>query len=263
MTTMMMRMAARTAATANARSFHVNRLAARSSSTLTVAALTRSSPQSLSPPRMSRTLPCGRTNIFARSSYCAPYKCTLQQVSWCSSSSSSSTDTPKSTIDDNKDDQSNIISDNDRNSNINSTESSPEASSSSWAVPGAQTGGRKLAIVFTCTVCDTRSAKQFTEKAYTQGVVLVRCPGCQNQHLIADRLGYFEHEGEWDLNSIAKQTGGNVRTFNDDNVLEMTLEDLVGTEKMNQVLQSVEVEAEVEVEQQDNVDGDGDDEKTK
>jgi hypothetical protein len=34
-----------------------------------------------------------------------------------------------------------------------------------FVIPGAQSGGRKLAIVFTCNVCETRCAKQFTERA--------------------------------------------------------------------------------------------------
>jgi protein import protein ZIM17 len=34
--------------------------------------------------------------------------------------------------------------------------------------------------------------------AYTNGFVLVRSPGCENLHLIADRLGYFQEE-DWDL----------------------------------------------------------------
>jgi|UPI000581AEC3 hypothetical protein len=102
-------------------------------------------------------------------------------------------------------------------------------------IPGAETGGRKLAIVFTCTVCNTRSAKQFSEQAYNRGVVIVRCPGCQNLHLIADRLGYFD-EGEFDLNSIAETAGEQIKTFTDGNILEMSLEDVIGKEKMEQVL---------------------------
>lgn len=105
-------------------------------------------------------------------------------------------------------------------------------------IPGAQTGGRKLAIVFTCNVCETRSAKQFTEQAYTQGVVLVRCPGCQNLHLIADRLGYFDDQ-QWDLDSIAEKTGQSVEKITDEGVLEVNLEQLLGPQKYQELLDQV------------------------
>jgi mitochondrial protein import protein ZIM17 len=102
-------------------------------------------------------------------------------------------------------------------------------------IPGSQTGGRKLAIVFTCDVCQTRSAKQFTERSYLHGVVIVRCPGCQNLHLIADRLGYFDDGdgSDWDLEKIAKLRGESIRTITDGDVFEaLDLEDLVGRDKM-------------------------------
>jgi hypothetical protein len=69
--------------------------------------------------------------------------------------------------------------------------------------------------------------------------VLVRCPGCSNLHLIADRLGYFG-DSDWDIESVLAKTGqqDGFKKFTDDSVFEITLEDFVGKEKMDELLAS-------------------------
>ncbi|KAI8466525.1 MAG: DNL zinc finger-domain-containing protein [Monoraphidium minutum] len=52
---------------------------------------------------------------------------------------------------------------------------------------------KNMAMVFTCKKCDTRAAKAFSRHSYENGIVIVRCPGCQSMHLVADNLGWFEH----------------------------------------------------------------------
>eukprot|EP00375_Theileria_parva_P003298 XP_765979.1 hypothetical protein [Theileria parva strain Muguga] len=50
--------------------------------------------------------------------------------------------------------------------------------------------GRYIAV-FTCNICNYRSAKSFSKQAYHHGIVYVKCESCNNLHLISDQLGWF------------------------------------------------------------------------
>lgn len=93
--------------------------------------------------------------------------------------------------------------------------------------PGVQGSGDKFVMVYTCSICETRSAKTISKHAYYKGVVLVRCPGCENLHLVADRLGWFEDNGI-DVESILKQKGEKVRFATAEDVLELTENGILG-----------------------------------
>jgi DNL zinc finger len=85
-----------------------------------------------------------------------------------------------------------------------------------------------MAMIFTCKVCETRSMKTASRESYEKGVVVARCPGCNNFHLIADRLGWFGQPGSVEDFLAAK--GEEVKIGSVD-TLNFTLEDFTGTAK--------------------------------
>mmetsp|Transcript_30100 Transcript_30100/g.84982 ORF Transcript_30100/g.84982 Transcript_30100/m.84982 type:complete len:185 (-) Transcript_30100:448-1002(-) len=90
--------------------------------------------------------------------------------------------------------------------------------------------GRDLMMVFTCKVCETRAVKSMSRHSYEKGVVLVRCPGCQNLHLIADHLGWFGEPGT--LEDFLAEQGETVFKASDDGTLELTQDQIACLSKV-------------------------------
>lgn len=103
------------------------------------------------------------------------------------------------------------------------------ASAASIKLPPGQVdfSKRQLVMMFTCTKCETRAAKAFSKSAYTSGVVIVECPGCDARHLVADHLGWFGAKGET-IEEFAAERGGAVVSRLADNTLELTPAEVCG-----------------------------------
>ncbi len=82
-----------------------------------------------------------------------------------------------------------------------------------------------IAMIFTCNVCETRSVKTVRRESYEKGVVVARCGGCNNLHLMADHLGWFGRPGSIEefLAALAEEVKkGSIDTLN------LTPDDLAG-----------------------------------
>eukprot|EP01124_Arcella_intermedia_P016436 TRINITY_DN2303_c0_g1_i2.p1 TRINITY_DN2303_c0_g1~~TRINITY_DN2303_c0_g1_i2.p1 ORF type:complete len:208 (+),score=46.57 TRINITY_DN2303_c0_g1_i2:50-673(+) len=85
---------------------------------------------------------------------------------------------------------------------------------------------RRLALIFTCTVCNTRNSRTFSYLSYTEGVVIAECAGCKNRHLIADNLGWFK-DTPTNVETLAQENGvpfkklDDITEFFKDSVFEM------------------------------------------
>jgi protein import protein ZIM17 len=93
------------------------------------------------------------------------------------------------------------------------------------SLPGVRAEEDAYALLFTCRVCETRTARRVSKAAYHTGTVLIRCPGCRNMHLIADHKGFF-HDDAFDVASVLAARGEAGARGGDEHVLELREEDL-------------------------------------
>ncbi|GFO17712.1 Dnl-type Zinc finger protein-like [Plakobranchus ocellatus] len=68
----------------------------------------------------------------------------------------------------------------------------------------------KMGIMYKCKICGSRNAQSFSKKSYEEGVVIVKCSNCKNNHLIADNLGWFKEVKGRNIEEILASKGEEV-----------------------------------------------------
>lgn len=78
---------------------------------------------------------------------------------------------------------------------------------------------------FVCKKCETRNTKKFSKRSYKEGIVIIRCDGCQNLHLIADNLGWFE-DTSVNIEDLMRRKGEEIRKISCDGLFQLVSENV-------------------------------------